>query len=219
MTLNKKSLLLYGVTDRSWLLDETLSQQVEKALKGGITMLQLREKDLDFNEFLEEAKVIKKLTDKYRVPFIINDNVKVAIEADADGVHVGQSDMQAKDVRQLIGKDKILGVSAQTVEQAVKAQDCGADYLGVGAVFSTSTKQDADTVSYDTLKEICNSVNIPVVAIGGINEANILKLIGSGICGVAVVSAIFASTDIYTATKQLKTLAERSFYDGKGYNI
>ena len=190
----KKDLLLYAVTDRSWLGEETLYEQVEKALKGGATFVQLREKELDEEHFLEEAIALKELCHKYHVPFVINDNVTIAKEVDADGVHVGQSDMEADDVR------KILGVSAQTVEQAVLAEKMGADYLGVGAVFSTSTKKDASAISKERVKAICEAVHIPVIAIGGITADNILTLKGSGICGIAVVSAIFAAKDIEDAT-------------------
>lgn len=196
----KKDLLLYAVTDRSWLGEETLYEQVEKALKGGATFIQLREKELDEEHFLEEAIALKELCHKYHVPFVINDNVKIAKEMDADGVHVGQSDMEADDVRKILGEDKILGVSAQTVEQAVLAEKMGADYLGVGAVFSTLTKKDASAISKERVKAICEAVHIPVIAIGGITADNILTLKGSGICGIAVVSAIFAAKDIEDAT-------------------
>lgn len=199
----RKDLLLYAVTDRSWLGNETLYEQVEKALKGGATFIQLREKELDEEHFMEEAVALKELCHKYHVPFVINDNVRIAKDMDADGVHVGQSDMEADDVR------KILGVSAQTVEQAVLAEKMGADYLGVGAVFSTSTKKDAADASKETLKAICEAVNIPVIAIGGIGADNILSLQGSGICGIAVVSAIFAAKDIEAATKVLKDRTEK----------
>ena len=199
----KKDLLLYAVTDRSWLGEETLYEQVEKALKGGATFIQLREKELDEEHFLEEAIALKELCHKYHVPFVINDNVKIAKEIDADGVHVGQSDMEADDVRKILGEDKILGVSAQTVEQAVLAEKMGADYLGVGAVFSTSTKKDASAISKERVKAICEAVHIPVIAIGGITADNILTLKGSGICGIAVVSAIFAAKDIEDATEVL----------------
>lgn len=199
-----EELLLYAVTDRAWLDGETLYEQVEKTLKGGTTFVQLREKKLDEESFLKEAIEIKELCRKYNVPFVINDNVDIAIKMDADGVHVGQSDMEAGDVREKLGPDKIIGVSAQTVEQAVLAQERGADYLGVGAVFPTGSKEDADDVSYDTLKAICEAVDIPVVAIGGITKDNICQLSGSGICGIAVISAIFAQKDIEQASKVLK---------------
>jgi thiamine-phosphate pyrophosphorylase len=206
MKCDKEDLLLYAVTDRSWLGEATLYQQVEQALKGGATFIQLREKELDDAHFLEEAKEIKELCENYKVPFVINDNVEIAAAIGADGVHVGQSDMEAGDVRRKLGPDKIIGVSAQTVEQAVLAQERGADYLGVGAVFPTGSKDDADDISYETLKAICEAVNIPVVAIGGISKGNVMELAGSGICGIAVISAIFAQQDIETATKELKEL-------------
>ena len=174
MKCDKKNLLLYAVTDRSWLEGQTLYQQVEQALKGGATFLQLREKELDERHFLEEAKEIKELCSLYRVPFIINDNIDIAAAADADGAHVGQSDMETADVRAKLGPDKIIGVSAQTVEQAVLAEKRGADYLGVGAVFPTGSKDDAEDVSHETLKAICEAVNIPVVAIGGISKDNMM---------------------------------------------
>lgn len=209
MKFDKKDLLLYAVTNRSRLGSETLESVVEKALKGGATFVQLREKELENRKFLEEAKEIKELCKKYHVPFVVNDNVDIALAVDADGVHVGQNDMEAGNVRELIGRDKILGVSAQTVEQAVLAEKRGADYLGVGAVFHTGSKADADYVSYGTLKEICKAVNIPVVAIGGISKDKIMELTGSGICGIAVISAIFAQPDIVRATAQLKELTKK----------
>ena len=199
-----EELLLYAVTDRAWLNGETLYEQVEKALKGGATFVQLREKKLDEESFLQEAIEIKELCKKYNVPFVINDNVDIALKMDADGVHVGQSDMEAGDVRKKIGNDKIIGVSAQTVEQAIKAQERGADYLGVGAVFPTGSKDDAEDVSYDTLKAICQAVDIPVIAIGGITKDNVKELSGSGICGIAIISAIFAMKNIEEATSELK---------------
>lgn len=203
MNCKGEDLLVYAVTDRSWLKGESLYSQVEKALKGGATFIQLREKTLDEQNFLKEAKDIKQLCKRYQVPFVINDNIDIAIKINADGIHVGQSDMEVTAVRKKLGKDKIIGVSAQTVEQAVLAEQCGADYLGVGTVFETGTKLDTLEVSYDTLKEICNTVHIPVVAIGGITKDNIIKLKGSGIDGIAVVSAIFASDDIEATTKLL----------------
>lgn len=209
MKFDKNSLLLYAVTDRSWLGGETLASAVEKALIGGVTFVQLREKELGTKKLLQEAKDIKELCKKYHVPFVINDNVDIAIAVDADGVHVGQKDMEAGIVRELIGRDKILGVSAQTVEQAILAEKRGADYLGVGAVFATGSKADADYVSHETLKAICKAVNIPVIAIGGISTDNIMELAGSGIVGIAVISGIFAQSDIVGATARLKELAEK----------
>ena len=199
MKCDKKDLLLYAVTDRHWLNGRTLYSQVEEALKGGATFIQLREKELDEEHFLEEAKEIKELCRRYQVPFVINDNVEIALAVDADGVHVGQSDMEAGDVRAKLGPDKMIGVSAQTVEQAVMAEQNGADYLGVGAVFPTGSKADALEVSHDTLIAICKAVKIPVIAIGGISKENILELSGSGVCGIAVISAIFAKDDIEEA--------------------
>ena len=196
------------MTDRAWLGDKTLSWQVEESLKGGATMIQLREKHLDHEHFLKEAKEIKELCRKYQVPFLINDDVDLAVEVDADGVHVGQHDMEAEEVRKKIGPNHILGVSAQTVEQALLAQQAGADYLGVGAVFPTGTKDDADAVSIQTLGEICRAVSIPVVAIGGIGQHNVMQLAGSGICGIAVVSAIYAQPDIQNAASTLHALAK-----------
>lgn len=202
----KESLLLYAVTDRSWTGEKTIFQQVEETLKGGTTFLQLREKNLSDKEFKSEAEEIKKICAEYKVPFVINDNVELAKQINADGVHVGQDDMNACNVRQIIGNDKILGVSVQTVEQAILAEKQGADYLGVGAVFSTSTKSDAIDVTYEMLRDICKAVTIPVVAIGGINKSNVNKLEKSGICGIAVISAIFAEKDIFEATKELKNI-------------
>lgn len=201
-----ESLLLYAVTDRHWLGDRTLYDVVRESLDGGVTFLQLREKDLDDETFFREAVRLRDMAREYGVPFVINDNVDIAVRMDADGVHVGQSDMEAGDVRALIGPDKILGVSAQTVEQAVLAEKRGADYLGVGAVFPTGSKDDADDVSLETLKAICEAVSIPVVAIGGITAENTPQLAGSGICGIAVISAIYGQKDIYKAAASLKKI-------------
>ena len=209
MNCKSEDLRLYAITDRHWLNGETLYQQVEKALKGGVTFLQLREKNLDEEDFMKEARKIKALCKKYKVPLIINDNVEIAREIDADGVHVGQSDMEAGDVRAKLGPDKIIGVSAQTVEQAILAEKHGADYLGVGAVFPTGSKDDADDVSYETLKAICEAVSIPVIAIGGITQENVKELAGSGICGIAVISAIYAQQDIRKASEDLKKETQR----------
>ncbi len=206
---SKKELMLYAVTDRHWLGEETLYDQVKKALDGGATFVQLREKELDREDFLAEALEIQKLCREYGVPFVINDEVSIAKDIDADGVHVGQSDMEAMDVRKVLGPDKILGVSAQTVEQAITAEKHGADYLGVGAVFATGSKEDADDVSHETLKAICEAVSIPVIAIGGITKDNVSELAGSGICGVAVISAIFGQNDIKKATEELKVSVEK----------
>ena len=209
MKCDKKDLILYAVTDRKWLRNRKLCEQVEEAIKGGATIIQLREKEADDRIFLREALKISELCKRYSVPFIINDNVDIAIRINADGVHIGQKDMEAGYVRSVIGDDKILGVSVQTPEQAVIAEKSGADYLGVGAVFSTDSKADADNVSYKTLKEICESVSIPVVAIGGIGINNISELKGSGICGVAVISAVFAAENIEKAAAELKRMSKQ----------
>ena len=209
MKCEKKTMLLYAVTDRACVGKQTLMEQVEDALKGGATCIQLREKELDDENFLQEAVEMKQLCEKYQVPFIINDNVEIAVKCNADGIHVGQSDMEAGNVREVVGEKMILGVSAQTVEQAVAAEKAGADYLGVGAVFNTTTKLDACEVPHDTLKAICEAVSIPVVAIGGISKANILELSGSGVDGVALVSAIFAAEDIEAECKELFALSEK----------
>lgn len=209
MNCDKKTLLLYAVTDRSWLGGRTLAGDVEHAIRGGVTFVQLREKDLPYEEFCREALSIGALCRAHHVPFVINDNVEVALASGADGVHVGQHDMAARDVRRLIGPDKILGVSAQTVAQAKLAESQGADYLGVGSVFPTSTKLDADAVSFETLRDICEAVTIPVVAIGGITRENIPQLAGSGIDGIAVVSAIFARPDIEQAARELCAATEQ----------
>lgn len=208
MKCDKKNLLLYAVTDRHWLGDRTLLDVVKESLDGGVTMLQLREKTLEEGRFLEEARELQALCRERHVPFIVNDNVDIAKAMDADGIHVGQSDMEALDVRAKLGPDKIIGVSAHTVEEALLAERHGADYLGVGAVFPTGSKDDADEVSYETLKAICDAVSIPVVAIGGVSQANVAQLAGSGICGVAVISAIYAQKDIKAAAADLKTAVE-----------
>ena len=209
MEFERRSLRLYAVTDRSWLRGSTLYEQVEKALRGGATFIQLREKSLDTESFIEDAGQIKILCEKYHVPFVINDNVEVALAVGADGVHVGQGDMAASDARKKLGAGKIIGVTARTVQQAAEAERQGADYLGTGAVFATSTKGDAKEISHGTLKEICRSVSIPVVAIGGITAGNVMELKGTGIEGVAVVSAVFASEDIESAARELRGLAEQ----------
>lgn len=208
--MKSDDLLLYAVTDRAWLGDNTLYEQVKSALNGGVTIVQLREKNLNKEEFLQEAIEINALCKQFNVPFIVNDDVEIAIKSDADGVHIGQNDADAKSVRKAIG-NKILGVSVQTVEQVKKAVSDGADYLGVGAVFPTGTKSDAVDVSYEVLCEICESVDIPVVAIGGINKSNMAKLSGSKISGVALVSAIFAAKDIENECKTLRATSQGLF--------
>ncbi len=202
------ALLLYAVTDRSWLNGKTLLAAVEDCLRGGATMVQLREKELDDVSFLTEAVEMKALCLTYHVPFLINDAVDIAVACGADGVHVGQDDTDVKDARKRLGDDKIIGVSVQTVSQALLAEKDGADYLGVGAVFPTASKTDAAAVSPDTLRQICGAVGIPVVAIGGINRHNIRELKGTGIDGVAVISALFAENDITLAAKTLLALSK-----------
>lgn len=209
MKCAERDLLLYAVTDRHWLGGRRLADVVRESLEGGVTFLQLREKALDGGAFLREAVEIRALCKEFGVPFVVNDDVDVALAADADGVHVGQDDMEAGDVRAKVGPGKIVGVSAQTVEQAVRAERRGADYLGVGAVFPTGSKADAVEVSRETLEAICAAVSIPVVAIGGITRENAATLAGTGICGVAVISAIYAQKDIRKATAELKDAVRR----------
>ncbi|MBP8968340.1 MAG: thiamine phosphate synthase [Lachnospiraceae bacterium] len=208
MKCDKKTMLLYAVTDRSWTGKQNLYEQVESALKGGVTCVQLREKDLDEESFLKEAIEICRLCKSYGVPFFINDNVEIAIKCHADGIHVGQEDMEASKVRERVGEEMMIGVSVHSVAEAIEAVKNGADCLGVGSMFSTSTKKDVDLLPKETLRDICAAVDIPVVAIGGINRSNILKLSGSGADGVALVSAIFASEDIESECRELYKLSE-----------
>lgn len=205
----RQGMTLYAVTDRSWLGERTLAQVVEDVLKGGATFLQLREKELDREAILAEAREIQAIAARYHVPFVINDSVDIALACDADGVHVGQNDLMSRDVRALIGPDKILGITANTVELAVAAERAGADYIGAGAVFGTTTKQNAKNLSLDTLKAICQAVNIPVVAIGGINADNLPRLAGTGAAGAAVVSALFAQKDPEEAARRMRALADK----------
>lgn len=209
MKLKREDVLLYAITDRTWLNGRRLYDQVKETLEGGATIIQIREKDLDDESFIKEALEIKSLCSQYNVPLIINDNIDVALKVDADGVHIGQDDMNAKNVRALLGPDKIIGVSAHNVEEALAAVNAGADYLGSGAAFSTDSKSNVNIIDRTELKNICKAVDIPVTAIGGINEKNILELSGLGISGVAVISAIFAADDIKEQTIKLKQLARR----------
>ena len=209
MRLDKNSLKLYAVTDRKWLKGSSLEEDVEKAVRAGVTMVQLREKHMEFAELVTLAKKIGAVVHKYNIPLIINDDIEAALASGADGVHVGQEDICASEARQRIGSSMILGVSARSAETAIEAERCGADYIGAGAVFSTSTKEDAKIMSFDELKRICDSVSIPVVAIGGITEENIMELSGSGIAGAAVVSAIFAKEDVMVSSARLLTLIEK----------
>lgn len=207
MKCDKNMMRLYAVTDRAWTGKQTLMEQVEAALQNGVTCVQLREKELDDASFLAEAKEMCALCKRYGVPFIVNDNVEIAVQCGADGVHVGQEDMIAADVRRRVGADMMIGVSAHTVEEAQEAVRNGADYLGVGAVFSTSTKTDVTTMPYATLQAICKAVDVPIVAIGGISAQNIGLLAGSGVDGVAVVSAIFAAEDPGKAAAEMLALS------------
>ena len=209
MKCDKKAMLLYAVTDRAWVGKQSLYEQVESALKGGATCVQLREKELDDTAFLNEAIEISALCKQYGVPFFINDNVEIAIKCHADGIHVGQEDMEVAQVCQRVGNDMIIGVSVHSVEEALEAVKNGADCLGVGAMFATSTKTDADVLSKEILRDICAAVDIPVVAIGGISKSNIHQLAGSGVDGVALVSAIFAADDIENECRLLRRLSEK----------
>ena len=211
----RNGMLLYAVTDQSWLKEgQTLLSVCEDVLANGATFLQIREKDLDANTFEAEAAKLKELCRRYHVPYVVNDSVEIALAIDADGVHVGQSDIRGRDIRSLIGPDKILGISAGTVEEAVAAEAAGADYIGVGAVFGTSTKKNARNLSVEKLNEITSAVSIPVVAIGGIHAGNLLELSGSGVDGVAVVSAIFAANNPGEATARLLELAKEMVANG-----
>ena len=208
MKCDKKAMLLYAVTDRAWIGKQSLYEQVESALKGGATCVQLREKELDDETFLNEAMEISALCKRYGVPFFINDNVEIAIKCHADGIHVGQEDMEAAQVRQRVGNDMMIGVSAHSVEEALEAVKNGADCLGVGAMFSTSTKTNVNVLPKETLRDICAAVDIPVVAIGGIGKSNISQLAGTGVDGVGLVSAIFAADDIENECRLLRKLSE-----------
>ena len=211
----KNSMLLYAVTDRAWLKEnEDLTSVCESVLENGATFLQIREKDLDEGTFEQEAEALKKLCARYHVPFVVNDSVEIALDIDADGVHVGQSDLKGRDIRSMIGTEKILGISAGTVEEAIAAEKAGADYIGVGAIFGTSTKKIARNLTVEQLKEISESVSIPVVAIGGIGASNIMELTNSGIDGVAVVSAIFAAESPGEATAKLLKLSKEMVHHG-----
>lgn len=208
MKCKSNTMLLYAVTDRAWIGKQTLIEQVESALKGGVTCVQLREKELDEEEFLAEAMEIAPLCKQYGVPFFINDNVDIAIKCKADGIHVGQEDMIASKVRQKVGDDMMIGVSVHSVEEAIEAVKNGADCLGVGAMFSTSTKMDIDVLPKEILRDICEAVDVPVVAIGGIGKGNLSQLAGTGVDGVALVSAIFAADDIESECRLLRKMSE-----------
>ncbi len=215
MKCDKKTMLLYAVTDRAWTGKQTLTEQVEAALRGGVTCVQLREKDLPEDEFLKEALEIKELCRKYGVPLFINDNVRVAIACGADGIHVGQEDMAAGAVRSLVGEDMMIGVSVHSVEEALEAVRNGADCLGAGAVFSTATKTNTNILPMETLRNICQAVTVPVVAIGGLGKDNIPRLADSGVDGVALVSAIFAAEDIERECRKLSEIAAATLRPGQ----
>lgn len=210
MNITAKQMLLYAVSDRAWSVsDEEFLSQVEQAIDSGVTVFQLREKNTDYEHFKDIALKIKPICKAHGVPLIINDNVKLAKEIDADGVHLGQNDLDIKAAREYLGADKIIGVSAHNVKEAQAAESGGADYLGSGAAFVTSTKTDAGAIDHKVLSDVAHSVRIPVVAIGGITGGNISRLEGLGLDGVAVVSAIFAAKDIPSAVNELKAKAER----------
>lgn len=209
MTITRDSMLLYAIVGSNMQSDKSLASQAEQALKGGATFLQLRIKDCPHDKLVNEAIEIKKIAAIYNVPFVINDDIHAAKEADADGVHIGQSDMEYTQAREILGDDKIIGMTAHNLEEALAAQNAGASYIGVGAVFPTNTKSDTIPMSYDTLKEITSNINIPIVAIGGINTDNLNKLKDSGIDGIAVISAIFSKKDICLATSNMKKLVKK----------
>lgn len=209
MNCDSKTMRLYAVTDRAWTGRQTLYEQVEDALRGGATCVQLREKTLGREEFLREAVEIGALCRRYGVPFLINDDVGIALESGADGVHVGQEDLEAGLARERLGQDRIIGVSAHNAEEARRAQAAGADYIGSGAAFATSTKENASPIGPEGLRSVVEAVDIPVVAIGGITRENISELDGLGLAGVAVVSALFAQPDVEAAARELLPLCEK----------
>lgn len=209
MKFDKEMLRLYAVTDRRWTGAQTLEQQIEEALQGGVTMLQLREKELPEQEFLQEAIRVRELCRRYQVPLIINDNVEVALKSGADGVHVGIEDAPVAEIRKKVPAGFIIGATCKTVEQAKKAEGAGADYMGVGAVFPSPTKTTAVRITREQLREICGAVQIPAVAIGGITGENMQELTGGGMAGMAVVSAVFGAKDIRKATEELKEKVNR----------
>lgn len=204
--MKAEDLMVYAITDRYWLNGAKLADQVEDVLKNGATFLQLREKSFTHEEMVAEAKEIKTIAAKYQVPFVINDDIYEAKEIDADGVHIGQSDMEYRKAREILGEDKIIGLSAGNLQEAIDAEKMGADYIGVGAVFHTDTKKDTTAMSFEELKEITDTVSIPVVAIGGISADNLMQLAGTGIDGISVISAIFGQEDPGAATKKLVEL-------------
>ncbi|MFG6328612.1 MAG: thiamine phosphate synthase [Lachnospiraceae bacterium] len=210
MEISREDLLLYAITDRTWLNGRSLSSQVEEVLKNGATFLQLREKNLSYSELVKEAVKLKEIAARYNVPFVINDNIYAAREADADGVHIGQGDASYLKAREVLGSGKIIGMTAHNLNEALAAQEAGADYIGTGAVFPTSTKNNTVPLPLDRLKEITDNIKIPVVAIGGINQSNILSLKGSGIDGAAVISAIFAQENPGLAAAEMLNLCKEA---------
>lgn len=204
-------LRLYAVTDRTWIGVQTLMEQIESTLVGGATAVQLREKDLCEELFIREAVSVKKLCERYNVPLIVNDNVQVALKSGADGVHLGQDDMCLEEARRILGENKIIGISVHSTDEAIQAEKGGADYIGIGAIFSTQTKRDVDTISLDRVSQICESTSLPAVAIGGIKDENMDCLQGLGVVGIAVVSAIFAQPDVEIATFELRNHVDRIF--------
>lgn len=206
MKVNKESMLVYAITDRHWTGEKTLEQQVDEVLKNGATFLQIREKNMPHDELVKEAVLIKEIAKKYNVPVVIDDDIYAVIESGVDGVHIGQKDMDYIEARKLLGDDKIIGMTAPSVELAKKAEKLGADYIGAGAVFNTSTKKDTKPLELSTLKEICSSISIPVVAIGGIDHSNVRKLKRTDIDGVAVISALFGASDPGEATRELVSI-------------
>ncbi len=215
MNFTAKNLLLYAVTDRAWVGRQTLLEQIEDALRGGVTLVQLREKDLPQLDFIREAAQATALCHRYGIPLIVNDSLEVALESGADGVHVGIEDQPVAEIRRRVGKGFLIGATAKTVEQARAAQAAGADYLGVGAVFPSPTKKNAIRITTQQLREICSSVAIPCVAIGGISRENLPTLAGGGMAGFALVSAIFSQPDIAAACRDLKSLAEQTVREGQ----
>ncbi len=208
MKVNKESMLVYAITDRHWTGEKTLEQQVDEVLKNGATFLQIREKNMPHDELVKEAVLIKEIAKKYNVPVVIDDDIYAVIESGVDGVHIGQKDMDYIEARKLLGDDKIIGMTAPSVELAKKAEKLGADYIGAGAVFNTSTKKDTKPLELSTLREICSSISIPVVAIGGIDHSNVRKLNGTDIDGVAVISALFGADDPGEATRELVSIVK-----------
>ncbi|NLZ72190.1 MAG: thiamine phosphate synthase [Clostridiaceae bacterium] len=215
MKVFRKDMSLYLVTDRSWLGNRNLPDVVEEAIRGNVSFVQIREKNINYQEFKKLALELKVITDKYHIPFVINDNIELAIDIDADGVHLGQDDMETSKARKLLGNNKILGISVNTVEQAVLAEKEGADYLGIGSIFNTGTKLDAKVINMDIIKNIVDSVSIPTVGIGGINKDNIHLLENSKLDGIAVVSAILKEKDIELSAKNLSRLVKENLYDDK----